>query len=165
MQRVQGKVDVILSGDTCGRSVGYDVIYACILPNRKSNHDIAPRSSMQCLRFGVKQKSSKANIFKMKKAAHCERDDATPQPGRRHNESQAVQILGSRSSAPVKATFDSNHLTIGAGVAIFHLASSCVILCRHSLKNYWFLPKGRRDAGEDTARGAEREGFEEVDSI
>lgn len=66
------------------------------------------------------------------------------------------------SDPPIKANFDSSHLTIGAGVAVFHLASACVILCRHSVKKYWFLPKGRRDAGEDTARGAEREGFEEV---
>ena len=66
------------------------------------------------------------------------------------------------SDPPVNANFDSSHLTIGAGVAIFHLASSRVILCQHSVKKYWFLPKGRRDAGEDTVRGAEREGFEEV---
>lgn len=106
----------------------------------------------------------------MKKAEHRERDDATPKPRRKHNESRAAHISGSRSSAPssdppVKANFDSSHLTIGAGVAIFQLASSCVIVCRHSVKKYWFLPKGRRDAGEDTASGAEREGFEEVDNI
>jgi 8-oxo-dGTP pyrophosphatase MutT (NUDIX family) len=47
-------------------------------------------------------------------------------------------------------------------VAIFHLASSRVVLCRHSVANAWFLPKGRRDAGEDSIAGAEREGFEEV---
>ena len=66
------------------------------------------------------------------------------------------------SEAPVTANFDSSHLTIGAGVAIFHLASSCVVLCWHSTNDYWFLPKGRRDVGEETGTGAEREGFEEV---
>lgn len=66
------------------------------------------------------------------------------------------------SYRPVVANFDSSHLTIGAGVATFHLATSRVILCHHSVEKFWFLPKGRRDVGEDTARGAEREGFEEV---
>ncbi|KAI9876353.1 MAG: hypothetical protein M1830_006682 [Pleopsidium flavum] len=65
------------------------------------------------------------------------------------------------SDRPVIANFDSSHLTIGAGVAIFHLASSRVVLCWHSTKEYWFLPKGRRDASEDTGAAAEREGFEE----
>ncbi|KAL8714214.1 MAG: hypothetical protein Q9220_001943 [cf. Caloplaca sp. 1 TL-2023] len=65
------------------------------------------------------------------------------------------------SDVPVVANFDSAHLTIGAGVAIFHLASSRVVVCYHSTERYWFLPKGRRDACEDSATGAEREGFEE----
>lgn len=103
----------------------------------------------------------------MKKVLHRKKNDVAPRPKRKQNESRTLPILGSRSSAPssdppVNANFDSSHLTIGAGVAIFHLASSRVIVCRHSIEKYWFLPKGRRDAGEDTARGAEREGFEEV---
>ncbi|KAL8977053.1 MAG: hypothetical protein Q9205_007070 [Flavoplaca limonia] len=65
------------------------------------------------------------------------------------------------SNLPVIANFDSAHLTIGAGVAIFHLATSRVVVCYHSKEKYWFLPKGRRDAGEDSVTGAEREGFEE----
>lgn len=71
-------------------------------------------------------------------------------------------IMEPSSTAPVVANFDSSHLTIGAGVAIFHLATSHVVLCWHSTENYWFLPKGRRDANEDIVRAAEREGFEEV---
>ena len=63
---------------------------------------------------------------------------------------------------PVYANFDCSHLTVGAGVAIFHLATSRVVLCFHSARKYWFLPKGRRDANEETCAGAEREGFEEV---
>ncbi|KAK7521043.1 uncharacterized protein IWZ02DRAFT_452565 [Phyllosticta citriasiana] len=66
-----------------------------------------------------------------------------------------------RSSAPVVANFASHHLTIGCGVAIFHVASQKVVLCFHSRDRYWFLPKGRKDAGEDLGRAAEREGFEE----
>ncbi|KAL8896564.1 MAG: hypothetical protein Q9207_007651 [Kuettlingeria erythrocarpa] len=66
------------------------------------------------------------------------------------------------SNNPVIANFDSAHLTVAAGVAIFHLATSRVVVCYHSTERYWFLPKGRRDAGEDSGTGAEREGFEEV---
>ncbi|KAF4539775.1 Nudix domain-containing protein [Lasiodiplodia theobromae] len=62
---------------------------------------------------------------------------------------------------PVVANFPSEHLVIGCGVAIFHVASARVVLCRHTRDRYWFLPKGRRDAGEETNRAAEREGFEE----
>lgn len=68
------------------------------------------------------------------------------------------------SDLPIVGHWDSAHTTIGAGVAIFHLASSRVVLCYHSVDNYWFLPKGRRDCGEDSGVGAEREGFEEVRS-
>ena len=67
-----------------------------------------------------------------------------------------------KSDHPIIGNWDSTHTTIGAGVAIFHLASSRVVLCYHSVDEYWFLPKGRRDAGEETGAGAEREGFEEV---
>ena len=67
-----------------------------------------------------------------------------------------------KSDPPLVGHWDSAHTTIGAGVAIFHLASSRVVLCYHTHHNYWFLPKGRRDANEDTGAGAEREGFEEV---
>ncbi|KAK8221333.1 hypothetical protein IWZ01DRAFT_37411 [Phyllosticta capitalensis] len=66
-----------------------------------------------------------------------------------------------RSSNPVVANFVSHHLTIGCGVAIFHVASEKVVLCFHSRDRYWFLPKGRKDAGESIERAAEREGFEE----
>ena len=92
----------------------------------------------------------------------------TTLPRTRYQETRASSSSNSRlstpsSDSPVVANFDSAHLTIGAGVAIFHLATSRVVLCRHSTQNYWFLPKGRRDANEDTGRGAEREGFEEVE--
>ncbi|KAK5012705.1 hypothetical protein LTR39_004012, partial [Cryomyces antarcticus] len=64
-------------------------------------------------------------------------------------------------STPVYANFPSSNLTIGAGVAIFHLASARVVVCYHSRDKYWFLPKGRRDVNEATRAAAEREDFEE----
>jgi len=66
------------------------------------------------------------------------------------------------SDEPVIASFDSEHLTIFAGVAIFHLASERVVICYHPEHDYFLLPKGRRDADEETGFAAEREGFEEV---
>jgi ADP-ribose pyrophosphatase YjhB (NUDIX family) len=63
------------------------------------------------------------------------------------------------------AQFSSDNFVIGGGVAIFHIASARVVICsaedRHG-RMYYFLPKGRRDAGEESGRGAEREGYEEV---
>ncbi|KAI9747984.1 MAG: hypothetical protein M4579_007342 [Chaenotheca gracillima] len=66
-----------------------------------------------------------------------------------------------KSDLPVYANYASNKLTVGAGVAIFHVATSRVVVCYHTREKHWFLPKGRRDANEDTGAGAEREGYEE----
>jgi len=66
------------------------------------------------------------------------------------------------SSRPVHANFASEKLTVGAGVAIFHLASERVVVCYHGRDRYWFLPKGRRNVGESVETAAVREGFEEV---
>lgn len=66
-----------------------------------------------------------------------------------------------KADPPVTGNWDGANMSIGAGVAIFHLASCRVVLCYHSTRKYYFLPKGRRDASEDTGSGAEREGFEE----
>ena len=73
-----------------------------------------------------------------------------------------ISDMAPSSDSPVVASFDSEHLTIGAGVAIFHIASSRVVVCYHTGEGYWFLPKGRRDVNEETGAAAEREGFEEV---
>lgn len=66
---------------------------------------------------------------------------------------------------PVIAQFPGEDLVVGGGVAIFHIASGRVVICsahdRRGVK-YYFLPKGRRDAGEESRTGAEREGYEEV---
>ncbi|KAF1810859.1 hypothetical protein P152DRAFT_460154 [Eremomyces bilateralis CBS 781.70] len=67
-------------------------------------------------------------------------------------------------SKPLVAQFPSQHLTIGCGAAIFHVASGRVVVCYHERDKYWFLPKGRRDAGEESGQAAEREGYEEVSS-
>lgn len=69
------------------------------------------------------------------------------------------------SFPPVIAQFSGEDLVVGGGVAIFHLASQRVVICSardRRGEQYYFLPKGRRDAGEDSRAGAEREGYEEV---
>ncbi|GAM90238.1 hypothetical protein ANO11243_082800 [Dothideomycetidae sp. 11243] len=53
------------------------------------------------------------------------------------------------------------HIVFAAGCAIFHLASARVVLCRSTAGGGYFLPKGRRDAGEELGVTAVREGFEE----
>lgn len=65
------------------------------------------------------------------------------------------------SSPPVTANISAENLTISAGIAIFHLASSRVVLCYHTRDKYYFLPKGRKNVHEDLLAAAEREGFEE----
>ena len=60
------------------------------------------------------------------------------------------------SDMPVCGNFSSENVTLGGGVAIFHLASSRVVLCYHNRDRYHFLPKGRKDMNEAPLRGAER---------
>ena len=67
-----------------------------------------------------------------------------------------------RPSPPVTANFSAEAILFAAGAAIFHIAPARVVLCRSSLGGGWFLPKGRRDAGEELGVTAVREGFEEV---
>ena len=62
----------------------------------------------------------------------------------------------------VAADYDAAHLCFGGGVAIFHLATARVVVCYHPRARVWFLPKGRKDAGEEAEAGAVREGYEEV---
>ena len=70
-----------------------------------------------------------------------------------------------KSSTVIFGQFLAEDFVQGGGVAIFHLASERVVICsakdRHG-RTYYFLPKGRRDAGEEAAKGAESEGYEEV---
>lgn len=68
------------------------------------------------------------------------------------------------ASAPITAHYPDSDFVVGGGVAIFHLATGRVVLCheQHRGSVHYFLPKGRRDAGEESGPGAEREGYEEV---
>jgi hypothetical protein len=72
-----------------------------------------------------------------------------------------------RQFDPVIAQYPGDKSVTGGGVAIFHLATSRVVICSAVEGNikYYFLPKGRRDAGEESGPGAEREGYEEVRCI
>ncbi|CAD0023137.1 unnamed protein product, partial [Aureobasidium pullulans] len=64
-----------------------------------------------------------------------------------------------RANPPVDKYFPSDSLVIG--VVIFHLATNRVVVCKDTRNDVWFLPKGRRDASEETGVTAIREGFEE----
>ena len=66
---------------------------------------------------------------------------------------------------PIISQYPGENFVLGGGVAIFHIATSRVVICSARDRRgttYYFLPKGRRDAGEESGRGAEREGYEEV---
>jgi hypothetical protein len=69
-----------------------------------------------------------------------------------------------RAFPPVISQYSGDKLVVGGGVAIFHIATGRVVICSdvHRGQKYYFLPKGRRDAGEESGTGAEREGYEEV---
>jgi len=73
-----------------------------------------------------------------------------------------------RIFTPLIAQYPGDKFVVGGGVAIFHLATSRVVICsaadRRGTK-YYFLPKGRRDAVEESGPGAEREGYEEVSAF
>jgi hypothetical protein len=69
------------------------------------------------------------------------------------------------SPSPMIAQYPGDGFVVGGGVAIFHLATGRVVVCSAEDRRgaqYFFLPKGRRDAGEESGPGAEREGYEEV---
>lgn len=68
--------------------------------------------------------------------------------------------MSSRTFRAVYADFPSEKITIGAGVAIFHIASERVVVC-YDPQNRCFLPKGRKNANEAVTTAAEREGYEE----
>jgi predicted NUDIX family NTP pyrophosphohydrolase len=76
------------------------------------------------------------------------------------------ETSGPRAFPPVIAQYSGGDFVVGGGVAIFHIATGRVVVCsnmgRRSGMKYYFLPKGRRDAGEESGTGAEREGYEEV---
>jgi hypothetical protein len=76
-------------------------------------------------------------------------------------------MMSASKSKIYTAHFDSNQFVVGGGVAIFHLATSRVVICScvYRGQKVYFLPKGRRDAGEESGTGAEREGYEEVHHI
>jgi hypothetical protein len=72
------------------------------------------------------------------------------------------------NSTPVPAQYAGGDFIVGGGVAIFHVATGRVVICsaeHRRGKTYYFLPKGRRDAGEESGTGAEREGYEEVRTL
>ncbi|MCJ1387714.1 hypothetical protein MMC18_000557 [Xylographa bjoerkii] len=84
-----------------------------------------------------------------------------PEPARAPFAPIPGSIAPIHASPRVSGNFPCSRFVLGGGVAIFHLATARVVVCWHTVERYWFLPKGRRDAGEESNRGAEREGFEE----
>jgi hypothetical protein len=81
------------------------------------------------------------------------------------NSTMATPAPTPAKSTPVVAQHAGGDFIVGGGVAIFHIATGRVVICSAENRRgetYYFLPKGRRDAGEESGTGAEREGYEEV---
>lgn len=51
---------------------------------------------------------------------------------------------------------------LAASLVIIQPSSGRVVLVHDTAKNYWFLPRGRKDVGESLEQAALREGYEEV---
>jgi 8-oxo-dGTP pyrophosphatase MutT (NUDIX family) len=66
-----------------------------------------------------------------------------------------------RSVPSLNQTKHSDNSLTGAGVTIFHLATSRIVICKDTRNGVFFLPKGRKDASEETTITAIREGYEE----
>lgn len=51
---------------------------------------------------------------------------------------------------------------LAASIVIIQPSSGRLVLVHDTAKNYWFLPRGRKDVGESLEQTALREGYEEV---
>ena len=51
---------------------------------------------------------------------------------------------------------------LAASLVIIQPSSGRLVLVHDTARNYWFLPRGRKDVGESLEQAALREGFEEV---
>ena len=78
--------------------------------------------------------------------------------------SQPSKYVTSQDDLPttplVYGHYTSRQFVQSAGVAIFHVATGRVVVCYHPVEKHWFLPKGRKDVGEEIEVAACREGFE-----
>ena len=54
---------------------------------------------------------------------------------------------------------------LGAGMVIFQPSTHKVVVVYETEKQYWFLPRGRKDVGESLEQTALREASEEVGSL
>lgn len=70
----------------------------------------------------------------------------------------------SRMSSNVlpQSFFYSSEFMLGAGMVILQPATEKIVVVWEEKKNYWFLPKGRKDVGESLEQAAVREAYEEV---
>jgi len=53
---------------------------------------------------------------------------------------------------------------LGAGMVVFQPSTQRIVVVYETEKEYWFLPRGRKDVGESLEQAALREAYEEVGS-
>jgi 8-oxo-dGTP pyrophosphatase MutT (NUDIX family) len=51
---------------------------------------------------------------------------------------------------------------LGAGMVIIQPSTHKIVVIYETEKQYWFLPRGRKDVGESLEQAALREAYEEV---
>lgn len=73
-----------------------------------------------------------------------------------------TRVRNPESDPPVFGNWNSDNTVFATGVAISHIASRRVVLCYHTTRRYYFLPKGYRDASAEMLSAAESEGFKAV---
>lgn len=81
------------------------------------------------------------------------------QPRRRRPPPRAL----SWSTPPVPdSCWSSQDFMLGAGMVIFQPSTCKVVIVYDREREYWFLPRGRKDLGESLETTALREAYEEV---
>lgn len=74
----------------------------------------------------------------------------------------STPLLSNNSSPAIPdSLFFASDFMLGAGMVIIQPATANVVLIHEAAKNFWFLPKGRKDVGESLEQAVLREAHEE----
>jgi 8-oxo-dGTP pyrophosphatase MutT (NUDIX family) len=61
-----------------------------------------------------------------------------------------------------ESLFYSSSFMLGGGMVIIQPSSRRIVVVHEEKREFWFLPKGRKDIGESLEEAALREAYEEV---
>jgi hypothetical protein len=66
------------------------------------------------------------------------------------------------SPAIINSGFANMNFMLGAGMVVFQPSTDKVVIVTDTQRKDWFLPRGRKDVGEELGQTALREAYEEV---